>query len=80
LPRWQANNRFGPAGGESCHPAHHWLSAHYFIDAQGRVCHHHFGEGNYEGSERVIQQLLAEAGQKNVASNIVNVAPAKLAS
>lgn len=47
--------------------------AHYFIDAQGRVRHHHFGEGNYEESERVIQQLLAEAGQKNVASNIVNV-------
>ncbi|WP_424630671.1 cytochrome c biogenesis protein DipZ [Bradyrhizobium sp. SYSU BS000235] len=47
--------------------------AHYFIDAQGRVRHHHFGEGNYEESERVIQKLLAEAGQKNVASNIVNV-------
>lgn len=36
--------------------------AHYFIDAQGRIRYHHFGEGNYEGSERVIRQLLAEAG------------------
>jgi len=36
--------------------------AHYFIDAQGRIRHHHFGEGDYEGSERVIQQLLKEAG------------------
>jgi cytochrome c biogenesis protein CcdA/thiol-disulfide isomerase/thioredoxin len=36
--------------------------AHYFIDAQGRVRHHHFGEGGYEQSERVIRQLLAEAG------------------
>src|SRR3954469_4687455 len=36
--------------------------AHYFIDAQGRVRYHHFGEGNYEASERVIRQLLAEAG------------------
>jgi len=36
--------------------------AHYFIDAQGRVRYHHFGEGSYEESERVIRQLLAEAG------------------
>lgn len=36
--------------------------AHYFIDAQGRIRHHHFGEGNYEESERVIRALLAEAG------------------
>src|SRR5207253_882460 len=36
--------------------------AHYFIDAQGRVRYHHFGEGDYATSERVIRQLLAEAG------------------
>ena len=36
--------------------------AHYFIDAQGRVRYHHFGEGDYDVSERVIRQLLAEAG------------------
>ena len=35
--------------------------AHYFIDAEGRIRHHHFGEGDYEASERVIQELLAEA-------------------
>jgi hypothetical protein len=34
----------------------------YFADAQGRIRHHHFGEGEYEQSERVIQRLLAEAG------------------
>ena len=34
----------------------------YFADAQGRIRHHHFGEGEYEQSEMVIQQLLAEAG------------------
>ncbi len=28
----------------------------------GRIRHHHFGEGDYDGSERVIQQLLTEAG------------------
>lgn len=37
--------------------------AHYFIDAQGRVRYHHFGEGNYVKSEQVIRQLLAEAGR-----------------
>jgi thiol-disulfide isomerase/thioredoxin len=47
--------------------------AHYFIDAQGRVRYHHFGEGNYDHSERVIQQLLAEAGKSNVAAGIVAV-------
>jgi cytochrome c biogenesis protein CcdA/thiol-disulfide isomerase/thioredoxin len=46
--------------------------AHYFIDAEGRIRHHHFGEGSYEESERVIQQLLAEAG-KTVTADIVAV-------
>jgi len=40
--------------------------AHYFIDAQGRVRFHHFGEGEYEKSEAVIRQLLAEAGHPAV--------------
>ena len=34
----------------------------YLVDAQGRIRHHQFGEGGYERTERVIQQLLAEAG------------------
>jgi thiol-disulfide isomerase/thioredoxin len=34
----------------------------YFVDAQGRIRHHQFGEGEYEQSERAIQQLLAETG------------------
>lgn len=42
--------------------------AHYFIDAQGRMRYHHFGEGNYAESERVIQQLLQEAGTAQVAA------------
>jgi cytochrome c biogenesis protein CcdA/thiol-disulfide isomerase/thioredoxin len=47
--------------------------AHYFIDAQGRIRHHHFGEGGYAESEKIIQQLLAEAGRTGVAGNIVQV-------
>ena len=45
--------------------------AHYFIDTQGRVRHHHFGEGEYAQSEKVIQQLLAEAGASQVSAGIV---------
>ena len=47
--------------------------AHYFIDAEGRVRHHHFGEGGYDESERVIQQLLAEAGRHAVPNGSVSV-------
>jgi cytochrome c biogenesis protein CcdA/thiol-disulfide isomerase/thioredoxin len=36
--------------------------AHYFIDRKGHIRHHHFGEGNYDESEKVIQALLAENG------------------
>jgi hypothetical protein len=45
----------------------------YFIDAQGRVRHHRFGEGDYEKSERVIRQLLSEAGAVGVGSALVSV-------
>ena len=34
----------------------------YFIDLRGRIRHRKFGEGEYEQSERIIQQMLAEAG------------------
>ena len=46
--------------------------AHYFADAQGRIRYHHFGEGDYAESERVIQQLLREAGSKTVADGLIN--------
>jgi cytochrome c biogenesis protein CcdA/thiol-disulfide isomerase/thioredoxin len=46
--------------------------AHYFIDAEGRIRHHHFGEGDYEESERVIQQLIAETG-KTVSTEIAAI-------
>lgn len=48
--------------------------AHYFIDARGRIRYHHFGEGDYAKSERVIQQLLGESGEQSVALNTVSVA------
>ncbi len=45
--------------------------AHYFIDTQGQIRHHHFGEGEYEQSEDVIRQLLTEAGHKNLPGGYV---------
>jgi thiol-disulfide isomerase/thioredoxin len=45
----------------------------YFVDAQGRMRHHHLGEGEYERSERILQQLLAEAGATGVPMDLVSV-------
>ena len=40
--------------------------AHYFIDAEGRIRGHHFGEGEYDRSEALIRRLLADAGAKDL--------------
>lgn len=45
----------------------------YFVDAQGRIRHHQFGEGEYEQSEVIIQQLLAEAGAGGIGRELVAV-------
>jgi hypothetical protein len=47
--------------------------AHYFVDGKGRIRYHHFGEGNYDESERVIQQLLKENGATGFDANTVAV-------
>ncbi len=47
--------------------------ADYFIDAKGQIRHHFFGEGDYAESEKVIQQLLAEAGKRNLPAELVSV-------
>jgi thiol-disulfide isomerase/thioredoxin len=48
--------------------------AFYVIDAQGRIRYHRFGEEQYDKSERVIQQLLAEAGARNIPTGLVTPA------
>jgi cytochrome c biogenesis protein CcdA/thiol-disulfide isomerase/thioredoxin len=59
LAIWRAfNNNYWPA--------------HYFIDAQGRIRAHHFGEGEYDASERIIQTLLKEAGNTDVPGGSVD--------
>ncbi|MBE1160051.1 cytochrome c biogenesis protein DipZ [Dyella acidiphila] len=65
---WQAfNNEYWPA--------------HYFIDAHGQIRGHHFGEGNYIGSEDLIRRLLSDAGYKDLPGGYVqpNAAGAEIA-
>lgn len=45
-------NRFG----------NQYWPAHYFFDRKGIARHHHFGEGEYDESEEIIQKLLTENG------------------
>lgn len=45
----------------------------YFIDANGRIRHRRFGEGDYANSERVLQQLLMEAGAGHIGQDLVSV-------
>ena len=42
------------------------------MDAQGRIRHHQFGEGQYAKSEQAIQQLLAEAGRPVASAGLVS--------
>jgi thiol-disulfide isomerase/thioredoxin len=51
----------------------HYWPALYFADAQGRIRHQHFGEGEYAQSEMVIHQLLAEAGSNGAGTDMVPV-------
>ena len=46
--------------------ANHYWPALYFIDAEGRIRHHRFGEGDYGRSEEVIRELLLEAGAEDL--------------
>jgi thiol-disulfide isomerase/thioredoxin len=45
----------------------------YIADAQGRIRYHQFGEGEYEQSEKIIQQLLTEAGKSGISDELVSV-------
>lgn len=47
--------------------------AHYFIDGKGRIRYHHFGEGQYDESERVIQELLKENGATGLNQSTVSI-------
>ena len=44
----------------------------YLVDGRGRIRYHHFGEGEYEQSERMIQNLLSDAGASGIAQTLVS--------
>ncbi len=46
--------------------------AKYFIDKEGVIRTYHFGEGAYDESERLIQELLKETGAQDVSNTINN--------
>ena len=46
--------------------------AKYIIDKDGVIRYTHFGEGSYDETEKVIQDLLKETGAKDVSSEINN--------
>jgi thiol-disulfide isomerase/thioredoxin len=48
----------------------------YFIDRSGRIRYRYFGEGEYEKSERVIQQLLRENGAAGSSGRTVRITAA----
>ena len=54
--------------------ANHYWPAVYIADSEGRIRHHHFGEGGYAECEMVIQRLLREAGRDGIPDDVVSVA------
>jgi hypothetical protein len=53
----------------------HYWPALYFADAEGRIRHHRFGEGDYERSEMVIRQLLVDAGVEDLGPGLATATP-----
>jgi thiol-disulfide isomerase/thioredoxin len=51
----------------------HYWPALYIVDAKGRIRHHQFGEGQYEQSEKIIKQLLREAGKSDGGPELATV-------
>jgi hypothetical protein len=54
--------------------ANHYWPALYFADAEGHIRHHHYGEGEYEASEMVLQMLLRESGH-DIDHGLVDLTP-----
>ena len=55
--------------------ANNYWPALYFVDAEARIRHHRFGEGDYERSEMVIRQLLADSGIDDLGKGLAVVQP-----
>src|SRR4029450_6607715 len=55
--------------------ANRYWPAVYLADAEGRIRDHHFGEGEYDDGEWMIQHLLRETGGEGIDNARVSVAP-----
>jgi thiol-disulfide isomerase/thioredoxin len=55
--------------------ANHFWPAVYIADAEGRIRYHHFGEEAYAETEMVIQQLLMDAGARDIDQELVMAEP-----
>ena len=53
--------------------ANHYWPAFYFVDADGAIRHHRFGEGDYDQSEMVLLRLLAAAGAGDLSHDLVAI-------
>ena len=53
----------------------HFWPAVYIADGEGRIRHHHFGEGEYAQTEMAIQQLLLDAAGQDIDQDLVMVEP-----
>jgi thiol-disulfide isomerase/thioredoxin len=51
----------------------HYWPALYFVDTQGQIRHHRFGEGDEEQSEMLLQRLLTDAGAEGIDQSLVSV-------
>jgi thiol-disulfide isomerase/thioredoxin len=51
----------------------HYWPALYIVDTEGKIRHHQFGEGGYEQSEMILQQLLTAAGVDGIGQDLVAV-------
>ena len=52
--------------------SNHYWPAVYIADAQGQIRYHHYGEGSYDECERVIQELLRDAGAEGIPDDLVS--------
>ncbi len=50
----------------------HYWPAKYIVDKEGFIRYTHFGEGAYDETEKVIQDLLKETGAKDISNEINN--------
>ena len=64
-PRYEVWRDFG----------NNYWPAVYIADADGRIRHHHYGEGGYDECERVVQRLLRDAGFDGIGDDLVSVEP-----